>query len=182
MVRVIEPLGGLITTLPAGPGYEGRTAGPSFELFYESDYLMPHREAAWALLAERLDEAAQLCDQLASGNGQPIAGQLKPVFAAMREISQSLVAHLPAGSAHRRAAAPNRPQPAEFDAVLGRARDMAASVAGQPPVPSWDWGPGGPHPSEPQQTRRPHLRRRCPDRTSRSASPPTSSPCSAWVR
>ena len=27
---------------------------PRFELFYESDYLMPHRAAAWALLEERL--------------------------------------------------------------------------------------------------------------------------------
>jgi hypothetical protein len=139
MVRVIEPLGDVITGLPAGPGYEGRTAGPSFELFYESDYLMPHREAAWALLTERLDEAARLCDQLASGNGQPFAGQLRPVFAAMWEISQTLAAHLPTGSAHRRAAAPK-----------------------------------GPRPPEPQQTRRPHQRHRCPDQMRRSASPSTS--------
>ena len=121
MVRVIEPLGDLITALPAGPGYEGRTAGPSFELFYESDYLMPHREAAWALLAERLDEAARLCEQLASGNGQLIAGQLEPVLAAMRQISQTLAAHLPAGSAHRRAAA--------------AAADEAATPAGPLPEP-----------------------------------------------
>src|SRR5262249_7148442 len=58
MFQVIEPLGELVTTRPVGPEFEGRTAGASFELFYESDYLMPHREAAWALLAERLDEAA----------------------------------------------------------------------------------------------------------------------------
>ncbi len=121
MVRVIKPLGDLITALAAGPGYEGRTAGPSFELFYESDYLMPHREAAWALLAERLDEAARLCEQLASGNGQLIAGQLEPVLAAMRQISQTLAAHLPAGSAHRRAAA--------------AAADEAATPAGPLPEP-----------------------------------------------
>src|SRR5499427_5667431 len=35
MVRVIKPLGDLITTLPVGRGHPGRTAGPSFELFYE---------------------------------------------------------------------------------------------------------------------------------------------------
>src|SRR5262245_19536835 len=58
MLQVIKPLGDLITTLPVGEAYPGRTAGPSFELFYENDYLMPHREAAWALLAERIDEAA----------------------------------------------------------------------------------------------------------------------------
>jgi hypothetical protein len=64
MLRVIKPLGDLITTLPVGAEHPGQTAGPSFELFYESDYLMPHRDAAWALLAERLDEATWLCDQL----------------------------------------------------------------------------------------------------------------------
>src|SRR3984957_13876482 len=54
MVRVLKPLGSLITTLPPGPAYPGRTTAPSFALFYESDYLMPHQHAAWALLAERL--------------------------------------------------------------------------------------------------------------------------------
>ena len=109
MLRVIKPLGDLITTLPVGEDHPGMTAGPSFELFYESDYLMPHREAAWALLAERLDEAAWLCDELQAGRGQRIAGQLDPVLAAMREISQALAAHLPAGSAHARLAGPAGP-------------------------------------------------------------------------
>ena len=134
MFRVIKPLGDLITTLPVGDAYPGMTAGPSFELFYESDYLMPHREAAWALLAERLDEAAWLCDQLASGRGQAIAGQLEPVLTAMRELSQALAAHLPAGSAHARLASPSaRLEAAERDVLLRRARDMAASVAARAP-------------------------------------------------
>jgi CDGSH-type Zn-finger protein/truncated hemoglobin YjbI len=130
MLRVIKPLGDLITTLPVGDAYPGRTAGPSFELFYESDYQMPHRQAAWALLAERLDEAAWLCSELASGRGKAIAGQLEPVLAALREISQTLAVHLPGGSAHARlAAAPSRLEAAELDALLGRARDMRTSVA-----------------------------------------------------
>jgi CDGSH-type Zn-finger protein/truncated hemoglobin YjbI len=131
MVRVIKPLGDLITALPAGPRYEGQTAGPSFELFYESDYLLPHREAAWALLAERLEEAAWLCDQLVFGRGRRIAGQLEPILAAMRGISRTLAAHLPARSPHARLAAapPTQPDPAELDALPGRARDKAASVA-----------------------------------------------------
>jgi len=134
MLRVIKPLGDLITTLPVGEVDPGRTAGPSFELFYESDYLMPHREAAWALMAERLDEAAWLCSELASGRGQAIAGQLEPVLAAMQEISQALAAHLPAGSSHARlAATPVRLEAAELDTLLGRARDMATSVAARTP-------------------------------------------------
>ena len=61
MLRVLKPLGNLITTLPVGPAFPGMNAGPSFELFYENDYLMPHREAAWALLEERIREAATFC-------------------------------------------------------------------------------------------------------------------------
>jgi len=62
MFGVVKPLGDLVTTLPAGPEYPGRTAGPSFELFYESDYVLPHRESAWILLIERIREAAAFCE------------------------------------------------------------------------------------------------------------------------
>jgi CDGSH-type Zn-finger protein/truncated hemoglobin YjbI len=130
MLRVIKPLGDLITTLPVGEDHPGMTAGPSFELFYESDYLMPHREAAWALLAERLDEAAWLCDQLQSGRGQSIAGQLDTVLAAMREVSRSLAAHLPPGSAHARLAGPApRLEQAELGTLLERTAELEGAVA-----------------------------------------------------
>jgi CDGSH-type Zn-finger protein/truncated hemoglobin YjbI len=130
MLHVIRPLGDLITSLPVGEAHPGMTAGPSFELFYESDYLIPHREAAWALLAERLDQAAWLCGQLQIGRGQRIACQLEPVLAAMREISLALAAHLPASSAHARlAAAPARLEPGELDDLIGRARELAATAA-----------------------------------------------------
>jgi len=139
MLRVIKPLGDLITTLPVGEDHPGMTAGPSFELFYESDYLMPHRDAAWALLAERLDEAAWLCDQLQAGRGQRIAGQLGPVLAAMREISQTLAAHLPAGSAHARLTGP---APRLGQTELGALLDRAAAVAGAAAGPDGGAGPG----------------------------------------
>jgi CDGSH-type Zn-finger protein/truncated hemoglobin YjbI len=140
MLRVIKPLGDLLTTLPVGEDHPGMTAGPSFELFYESDYLMPHRDAAWALLAERLDEAAWLCDQLQAGRGRRIAGHLDPVLAAMREISQSLAAHLPAGSAHARLAGPApRLEQAELGALLERAAALAGAAADR----DGGAGPGG---------------------------------------
>src|SRR2546423_5612538 len=60
MLQVLRPLGGLITTLPVGDAFPGMNAGPSFELFYEDDYLMPHREAAWALLEERIRDAVTI--------------------------------------------------------------------------------------------------------------------------
>jgi Ferritin-like len=56
----IRALGGLVTRLPMGPEFPGLTAGPAFELFYEVDYLLPHREAAWVLMEERLRDVAQL--------------------------------------------------------------------------------------------------------------------------
>ena len=132
MVRVLKPLGDLITTLPVGPAHPGMTAGPSFELFYETDYLMPHRGAAWALLAERLNVAVWLCDQLQSGKGKGIAGQLEPVTDAMREISRTLAVHLPAGHSHSLLATPpERLTAGDLDALLGRASDLAAAVAGR---------------------------------------------------
>jgi CDGSH-type Zn-finger protein/truncated hemoglobin YjbI len=129
MVRVIKPLGDLITTLPVGPGHPGLTAGPSFELFYENDYLMPHREAAWALLAERLDQAAWLCEALGSGRGTAIAGPLDPVLATMREIARTLAAHLPADSAHAALAATPVPlSKEELGALLARAAGLAGTA------------------------------------------------------
>jgi hypothetical protein len=90
MIRVVRPLGDLITTLPAGPEYPGRTAGPSFELFYESDYLLPHRVAAWTLLAERIEEAALFC-----GSAAPELAELAPVREALDDIARALTAHIP---------------------------------------------------------------------------------------
>jgi CDGSH-type Zn-finger protein/truncated hemoglobin YjbI len=129
MLRVIKPLGDLITTLPVGPSHPGRTAGPSFELFYEADYLLPHQQAAWALLAERLYAAAWLCDELRTGKGQQIAPQLEPVLAALRELSATFAAHLPASSPHAELATrPAQLPAADLDALLTRAEDLAARV------------------------------------------------------
>jgi hypothetical protein len=58
MYTAIKPLGAVVTTLPVGPEHPGVTAGPGFELFYSVDYLLPHREAAWVLMEERLRDAA----------------------------------------------------------------------------------------------------------------------------
>jgi hypothetical protein len=60
MYAAVKPLGGLITRLPVGPEHPGATAGPSFELFYDVDYLLPHRDAAWLVMEERLRDLAEL--------------------------------------------------------------------------------------------------------------------------
>ena len=106
MLGVIKPLGDLITTLPAGPEYDGQTAGPSFELFYEDDYLMPHREAAWTLLTERLDEAAWLCGEIQAGPGTRIAGPARTggrrAHRDRRHARRAPARRSPAGPAGRR--------------------------------------------------------------------------------
>src|SRR6201997_5206050 len=95
MVRAIKPLGDVITRLPAGPEYPGQTAGPSFELFYESDYVLPHREAAWILLAERIKVAAAFCQPPGTGSIPEVTEKLAEVRDALAGIASSLEAHLP---------------------------------------------------------------------------------------
>jgi CDGSH-type Zn-finger protein/truncated hemoglobin YjbI len=85
MFEVIEPLGEIVTTLPVGPANPGRTAGPTFELFYQPDYLLPHLRAAWLLMAEHLDEAADLAARDASTEPR-----LAAVAEAMRRHASTL--------------------------------------------------------------------------------------------
>ncbi len=119
MFQAIKPIGDLVTTLPAGPDYPARTAGPSFELFYESDTVLPHREAAWILITERLRQAAEFC-QPGAPCPTTIADGLAVVQAGLTEIAGSLEAHLPA-----RDLPPETPAPAEAVAdLLGRAGDF----------------------------------------------------------
>ena len=80
---------------PGRPEYPGRTAGPSFELFYESDYVLPHREAAWVLLVERLRQAADFCEPGAPCDPQVTEG-LRQVRTNLTGIADALTVHLPA--------------------------------------------------------------------------------------
>ena len=111
MLGALKPLGDLVTTLPAGPAYQGRTAGPSFELFYESDYVLPHREAAWILLTERLRQAADFCEP--GGPCDPaVTERLDTIRAALAGIADTLAVHLPPRYA------PEPPDPPEDRAHL----------------------------------------------------------------
>ena len=127
MFEVVKPLGDLVTTLPAGPEYPDRTAGPSFELFYESDYVLPHLEAAWILLTERIRVAAAFCEP-GVPCGPPVASALDAVRSALNEIADALAVHLPAWAAQ------DIPAPAEdLDTLLARAEDFYRTVQGVTP-------------------------------------------------
>ena len=93
MVGVLRPLGDLITTLPVGPEHPGRTAGPSFELFYEDDDLLPHRESAWVLLEERMRDASTFCGAVTKSSPEPVATALGPVQRALDGAADSLARH-----------------------------------------------------------------------------------------
>src|SRR5262249_4569013 len=120
MVQAIKPLGDLITTLPAGPEYPGQTGGPSFELFYESDYVLPHREAAWILLAERIEIAAAFCEPAGSGATPEVTQQLAAVRESLAGIARSLGAHLPARAGFDQAVPPS-PMSAQLPVPPARA-------------------------------------------------------------
>jgi hypothetical protein len=90
MKTVVKPLGGLVTRLPVGPEHPGRTAGPTFELFYDSDLLLPHRAAAWLVMEERMRVLAELgtrCREVCSALHLPT---LEKVTAALGDLADQL--------------------------------------------------------------------------------------------
>jgi hypothetical protein len=93
MAGALRPLGDLITTLPVGPEHPGRNAGPSFELFYEDDDLLPHRESAWALLEERVRDASTFCGAVIQSSPEQVAAALGPAHGAPSAVADSLAAH-----------------------------------------------------------------------------------------
>ena len=72
MVEVIEPLGEMLTLLPAGPAHPGFSAGPSFRLSRGAS-IPTHKEAAWFVFHERLTELSAYCRFLQSNKGAPSA-------------------------------------------------------------------------------------------------------------
>jgi len=90
MKNVVKPLGGLVTRLPIGPEYPGRTAGPTFELFYGVDYLLPHREAAWAVLEERMRLLSELGTRCQSVCAPLYMPTLTKVTSALGDLADQL--------------------------------------------------------------------------------------------
>jgi hypothetical protein len=130
MFRVLKPLGDMITSLPVGPEHPGMTAGASFELFYENDYLVPHREAAWALLEERLREAVNFCDLIQNSSDQRAATELENVRNGLTGVADSLASHFGDWGAVSRFAAhePAKEVTAAADAVIDRKEQMGDGV------------------------------------------------------
>jgi hypothetical protein len=93
MAGVLRPLGTALTRLPAGPDHPGRTAGPVFAMYYQMGNFVPWRDAAWALLAERLAVLAGRCADESGRDGTP--GDAAAAADAAAAISARLAAHIP---------------------------------------------------------------------------------------
>ncbi len=95
MGGVLRPLAAALTRLPAGPEHLGRTAGPTFEMYYQMGNFVPWRDAAWALLSERIAVLSSRCAGHAQQDGVP-AGVLAAASAATR-VAARLAAEVPVG-------------------------------------------------------------------------------------
>lgn len=89
MLEVIRPLGYLITRLPVGDEHPGATAGPSFEVFYGSGYLLPHTWQAWVVMHERL------CELSAFMKRSPLAPEMEDPIAAVDRFAVRLAEKMP---------------------------------------------------------------------------------------
>jgi CDGSH-type Zn-finger protein/truncated hemoglobin YjbI len=128
MLGVLKPLGNLITTLPIGPAFPGINAGPSFELFYENDYLMPHRDAAWALLEERIREAATFCGLIQEIAPEAVVDELASVEQALSGVADSLAARFGEWGARSRFADGRVPGRSATDAPAAKALSRRAAA------------------------------------------------------
>jgi hypothetical protein len=97
MAKVLGPVGAALTTLPVGASHPGCTAGFGFEMYYVMGNMTPHRESAWALLAERTHIVADRCTQVAADQNDDAHASTAARDAAeqARSVAESLTAEVP---------------------------------------------------------------------------------------
>ena len=95
---VMRKLGPVLTSLPVGPEFPGRTAGPAFEIVRPAFFVLPHREAAWKILHERLETLAGVCAGLAHEPGLGVMAELE---GNLRGMAGDLDQHLTARAGSR---------------------------------------------------------------------------------
>jgi hypothetical protein len=83
----------MVTKLPVGPEYPGMTAGPSFEVFFASGYLLPHTWQAWVLIHERLQEAGAFLERLVARHDSPQG--LERTLSSLKRLADKLAAKMP---------------------------------------------------------------------------------------
>jgi Ferritin-like len=98
MAEVVRPLGSVLTTLPLGPDHPGELAGPAFFMVHPSQFLLPHRQAAWKVMVQRLGAIADASARLGR---EPGLGRVAGLEPAARGIAARLQARLDERSADR---------------------------------------------------------------------------------
>src|SRR5215471_7189959 len=105
---VMRELGPVLTALPVGPSHPGTTAGPTFDIARPASFLLPHQDAAWKIIRERLDTLQQACASLGQQAG---LGALAPLASKLHSMSQDIGTHIPKTTTR-----PQRPgKPADRD-------------------------------------------------------------------
>ena len=93
MAGVLAPLGRALTRLPAGAALPGRTAGPTFEMYYQMGNFVPARGAAWAVLSERVAAMAVRCADASDGDAVPAT--VAAVTETAATVAGRLASHVP---------------------------------------------------------------------------------------
>jgi hypothetical protein len=88
---VMRNLCPVLTTLPIGPSYPDRTAGPTLEIVRPAYFVLPHREAAWKIISERLGILTDTCAAFAQEPGLEALGELA---GNLRTMTEEVRAHL----------------------------------------------------------------------------------------
>ena len=64
MTQVLRPLTEMLMEAPATPRYPALRAGPTFEIYHDLR-MLPHRDGAWVIFHERMQDIADECGRLA---------------------------------------------------------------------------------------------------------------------
>jgi hypothetical protein len=84
---VMRELGPVLTTLPVGPSRPGCTAAPAFDIARPAVFILPHRDAAWKIIKERLNVLTQTCAALGTEAG---LGTLAPLAEKLHSIGHDV--------------------------------------------------------------------------------------------
>jgi hypothetical protein len=92
MFRAIKPLGLLLATLPVGDEHPGLTAGANFQLAYRSNFLLPHRRAAWIRFVERFEQASSFASEIDGSDAT--RAELAEVATFLQKTAAALTTHV----------------------------------------------------------------------------------------
>jgi len=94
MAGVLAPLGVTMTALPLSDDLTGPRAGPAFRMVPHTFYMLPHRDAAWHVLRQRVQRMAERTEELIAEQGsvasQHSLADLGAVADKLRAIEEEL--------------------------------------------------------------------------------------------